>query len=304
MMKKLIFTLIACLVISQTFVQLAGSIPITRRKLIITLPEEVEGFSGEEITVSGKISSQGTWMRKVFVYVEGLPLTYTIEPNYFEAIPLTQPSDFQIKIKIPDNLEEEKVYLVTVTAQETYTAYKIGGTKTLKVRAKPTAEFSLSRILYPQTIVENQSFPLNVTVENKGNEEEEVKISLKLPSGWSYEDGIRAIKLSPGESSTLTFTITPSNTTGSISVNMEYPYKGLMTNFTRLGPILTPISPEVPEEKVPGITAYLTAIKEISPILNLLSVIFLIIIIWNLYSIHKTSSVRKKEETMKKGETA
>jgi len=305
MMKKLIFALIACLAISQTFVQFAGSVPITRRKLIVSLPEEIEGFSGEEILISGKISSQGTWMRKVFVYIEGLPYTYTIEPNYFEVIPLSKPSDFQIKIKIPDNLEEEKLYIVTITAQETYTAFRTEGKATLKVRAKPTAEFSLSGIVLPQTIIENQSFPLNLTVENKGNKEEEVNVSLKLPLGWNCEDGIKSVKLSPGQASTLTFNITPSNTTGSISISMEYPYKGSIANFTRLGPILAPISFEAPKEEVPEyITTYLTAIQEISPILNILSIIFLVIIIWNLYSMYKAGSIRKKEETMKKGESA
>jgi uncharacterized membrane protein len=305
MMKKLIFALIACLVISQMFVKFAGSTPITRRKLILTLPEEVEGFAGEEIIVSGKISSQGAWMRKVFVYLEGLPYTYTIDPNYFEVIPLLKPSEFQIKIRIPDNLEEEKLYTVTVTAQETYTAFRTEGKTTFKVRAKPITEFSLSRIVIPQTIIENQSFTLNLTVENKGNKEEEVNVSLRLPLGWNYEDGIKSVKLSPRQSSTLTFNITPSNTTGSISINMQYPYKGSIANFTRLGPILAPISPELPKEEFPEyITTYLTTIQEISPILNVLSIIFLIIIIWNLYTMYKTSSIRKKEETMKKGESA
>lgn len=300
-MKKLIFTLIACLVISQIFIQFASSIPITRRKLIISMPEEVEGFSGEEITIYGKISSKGTWMRNVFIYVEGLPFAYTIEPNYIDTIPLTQPSDFQIKIKIPENLEEEKVYIVNIIAQETYTAYKIEGKATFKLMVKPTAEFSLSRILYPQEILENQTFSINVTVENKGNKEETANISLKIPEGWVYEDGIKSVTLKPGESSTLSFNIVPSNLTGSVSVIMEYPYKDSVANFTSFGPILTPAKP--PEEVVEPLTSYLVAIQQLSPILNILSIIFLIIIIWNIYSMYKASSVRKKEETMKKGET-
>jgi len=199
----------------------------------------------------------------------------------------------------------KKQKIVTITAQETYTAFRTEGKATLKVRAKPTAEFSLSGIVLPQTIIENQSFPLNLTVENKGNKEEEVNVSLKLPLGWNCEDGIKSVKLSPGQASTLTFNITPSNTTGSISISMEYPYKGSIANFTRLGPILAPISFEAPKEEVPEyITTYLTAIQEISPILNILSIIFLVIIIWNLYSMYKAGSIRKKEETMKKGESA
>ncbi|MEM7825487.1 MAG: CARDB domain-containing protein [Candidatus Aenigmatarchaeota archaeon] len=305
MMKKLIFALITCLIISQSFIELSSSIPVTRRKLIITLPLEVEGFSGEEVIVSGKIYSKGTWMRKVFVYVEGLPFVYTIEPNYFDAIALNKPSEFKIKIKIPDNLEEEKVYLVTVKAQETYTAYAVEGKSTFKLKAKPKAEFSLSRILYPQEIIQNQSFSLNVTVENSGNKEEVANIFLKVPEGWNYEDGITSVKLKPGEASTLSFNITPSNTTGSVSVIIQYPYKDSILNVTKLGPILSPISPEVKKpEEAETITDYLATIQEISPILKILSILFLAIIIWNVYSMYKTSSVRKKEETMKKGETA
>ncbi|MEM5834409.1 MAG: hypothetical protein QXQ69_01000 [Candidatus Aenigmatarchaeota archaeon] len=304
-MKKLALAVIACLVVSLTFVEVANSISPTRRKLIVTLPKEIEGFAGEEIVVSGKISSKGTWMRKVFVFVEDLPLTYVIEPDYFEVIPFTKPGEFQLKIKIPDNIEEEKVYVATIIAQETYTAYRTEGVATLKIRAKPKAEFSLSRIIVPQTIIENQSFPLNVTIENKGSVEEEIKIYLKLPQQWVYEDGIKSLKLKPGEASTLTFNITPSNITGSVSIVLEYPYKGELANFTKLGPILTPISFK-PEEEFPEeeITSYLAAIQEISPVLIVLNIIFLIIIAWNIYGMYKSKEIRKKEETMKKGETA
>ncbi|MEM5882694.1 MAG: hypothetical protein QXQ77_00430, partial [Candidatus Aenigmatarchaeota archaeon] len=148
-MKKLILGLIVCLVVNSILIEAVNSVPLTRRKLIITLPKEVEGFAGEEITVSGKISSKGTWMRKVFVFVEDLPLPYTIEPDYFEVIPFTKPGEFQLKIKIPDNLEEEKVYIATIIAQETYTAYRTEGIANIKIRAKPKVEFSLSRIVVP-----------------------------------------------------------------------------------------------------------------------------------------------------------
>ncbi|MFH8086410.1 MAG: hypothetical protein QW609_01125 [Candidatus Aenigmatarchaeota archaeon] len=303
-MKKLILGLIVCLVVNSILIEAVNSVPLTRRKLIITLPKEVEGFAGEEITVSGKISSKGTWMRKVFVFVEDLPLPYTIEPDYFEVIPFTKPGEFQLKIKIPDNLEEEKVYIATIIAQETYTAYRTEGIANIKIRAKPKVEFSLSRIVVPQTIIENQSFPLNVTVENKGSVEEEVKLYLKVPEKWIYEDGVKSLKLKPGEVSTLTFNITPSNITGSISIILEYPYKEGVANFTKLGPILTPISLKPEEVSEEEITGYLAAVQEVSPILIVLNIIFLILIVWNIYSMYKYKEVRKKEETMKKGETA
>ncbi|MEM5882934.1 MAG: hypothetical protein QXQ77_01665, partial [Candidatus Aenigmatarchaeota archaeon] len=161
-----------------------------------------------------------------------------------------------------------------------------------------------SRIVVPQTIIENQSFPLNVTVENKGSVEEEVKLYLKVPEKWIYEDGVKSLKLKPGEVSTLTFNITPSNITGSISIILEYPYKEGVANFTKLGPILTPISLKPEEVSEEEITGYLAAVQEVSPILIVLNIIFLILIVWNIYSMYKYKEVRKKEETMKKGETA
>lgn len=312
MMKiKIILLLLVSVLLILLFSQFISSAAILRKGFAISVPKVVDAYPGDVVTIQGTILPTKTMMRNVYLFVEGVPFTYTLEPNYFDTLPVTYkwtnatglvkvPKAFEIKIFIPSDIAEEKNYTINVTGQETFTYLRIENSTSFQLRVKPTAVFSISQILFPENVVDGQIFEMNVTVKNEGTKSEDVTLSVSAPSDWNVTDGTQTVMIAPQESLDVIFALTPTNSSGLISLNMEYPYKTSIINITRLGPILAPV---VPEEQGTVPTGSAVLVQNLAPVLIIFSLIFLILIGWNLYGIYKTSSdVRKTEETMKKGE--
>jgi hypothetical protein len=277
------------------------------------MPEVVEAAPGETVTINGTILNFGRyWLHNFNLTASGLPenFTVTFTPSWFEHLRILRewnpkeglylaPEKFIMSVKVPEGVTG--IYTVNVTGQEFLSWRKLSNSTTFIFRVTTPPKLSISDIVVPETVTEFKEFNISFSVKNEGIADQVVTLFVSAPSDWNTSPG-QSITVNAGSSADVSFALTPTNTSGEISVLMQYPYKAQIINITKVGPMLIPKAPEMVE--VPsGLLAWIEKLTVIPTWVLVVAVVFLIIIVWNVYKILKTYKfrvVRKKPEETKK----
>lgn len=281
----------------------------------IILPDLVEGRPGETVLVEGGVLNQGFfWLHKFNLSISGLPYKYEINPSYFEHLRILRawnpergvyrvPVNFTIKIYLPE--DAIGAHLVNVTGKEYRSWRKVSNSSIFILRVisnitKPNV--TISDLEIPEIVRPDEKFNITFRINNFERIPLKINTSVIVPSGWEVEK-TKTVLVEANTSEKVSFTITPSNTSGNVLVYLEYPYGLLTFNLTKYGAFLVPVTeiPELPKPKEPTLLErIITQIKKISPVVLAVGGLVLIIIIWNLLKILRFYKVRKKPERVKK----
>jgi len=278
------------------------------------IPQEIESYPGENITIEGGAINIGWyWLGDFHLTVSGLPegYNYSITPSYFENLRILRewnpqqgvyriPQNFTLLIKIPEN--GFGVHLVNITGQEFRSWYKFSNSTQFILKVISLPNFTITDIVIPETITQYQPFNLTFTAKNEGVGTGSLNITIDTPEDWDVSERTKTIVLDVGASQPVEIVITPTNTSGNINILAEYPYKETIVNITQLGPFLTPMPVELPPVELPGPTGFAAVVeffRSLGPIVFGVGIILLIIIIWNVWGIYKGYKKKKEPEEMK-----
>jgi hypothetical protein len=281
----------------------------------IILPEMVEGKPGETVVVKGGILNTGLyWLRMFNITVSNLPYDYEVEPSFFESVRILRewnpekgvyrvPVNFTIKIHLPENAIG--AHLVNVTGTEgSWRKTSASSVFILRVLTNVTIKpnVTISELLLPESVKANETFNLTFKINNFEPIDLKINASVLVPEGWKVEK-TKSVLVKANSSEQLSFKITPSNTSGNVSVYLEYPY-GLQTfNLTKYGAFLIPTTemPKIEKEGIPSITArIIEIIKGVSPVIIAVIILLLVIILWNIAKIYRFYTKRRKPEKIEK----
>lgn len=280
------------------------------RMFTIVLPELVEVYPGEAVTVNGGVLNNGWWwLRNFSLTVNGLLFPYEIQPSHWDELRIIRewnpqqgiykvPENFTLTIGIPDNAVG--VYIVNVTGQEFQSFYQVSNSSLFILKILPVPKFSISDIIIPDSVTEYKAFKISMSVKNEGFKEAPANVSITIPSDWNVDKKSQYLRVGANSSIPIEFFITPTNTSGQISVQLEYPYKQTIVNITKSGPYLIPMPLEVivaPKTKLEIIVDFIKGLS--SWVIGILVVAF-VVLIWYFYNIIKKLGGRKEPEEMKK----
>jgi len=304
--------------------------PMAWRSFSIQLPEEVSAEPGQTITIDGGILNTGWWwMHDFSLTLSGLTedYAYSFSPQYFETVHTIKewdsdvgvyrvPEKFTLTITIPDNAAG--LQLISVTGQEMQSAKQVTNSTQFVLKITPAEHFTVSDIIAPENVTDGEPFDMTLTVTNDGVKSSSVTLKVSTPADWTVAESSKSVTLDPNSSSEVTFTITPTITSGNITVTAEYPFKENITTISKIGPLLVPM-PKPAETTTVATT--IAAINVTEGVLTgyfsklftevmglplwviIVAAILLVIILWNLYKIlgkYKFRLVRGKPEEMKK----
>lgn len=235
-----------------------GGGSIIFRKIVLTSPKSVDGFVGEDLKFNIKVENQGTVNEeKIRIQLAGLEFPFEVESvDYSGDISLDPDKsvDFIVIIHIPQNAEE-KSYQFSLRALSTYT----GDTETvnLNVARRLLPDVGLIEFQVPEQFVFNQTALVNVTVENNGEAEAEVTLTLFVPLNWTLLESSQTIVVAPGERETVSFEVIPGSERGEIKLVASYDKNGEIITLSETA-LAEVESPEPPF----SITALLTLLSE------------------------------------------
>lgn len=304
-----LFLLITTLSVSLAYVVQA---PRPYRGFSIGIPEVVEAAPGELVVINGTILNFGYyWLHNFNLSTSGLPENYvvTFSPEWFEHVRILRgwdtergvyllPEVFTMSIQVPANATG--IFTVNVTGQEFMSWKKLSNSTTFILRVSTPPKLSISDIVVPERVIEFKPFNISLEVKNEGLINQSVSLSVIAPKDWNVTPEKQSFIVAPGTSQPAVFTLSPTNTSGNISVFLEYPFKAQILNITKVGPVLVPTTPVI---TIPGLAVWLEQLKALPSWIIIVAVVFLVIIVWNLYKIlkgYKFRIVRKKPEEMKK----
>jgi hypothetical protein len=312
--KLLLATLlITGIIILTNFVQFVQA-PRPYRGFIISLPDMVEASPGETVTINGSVLNIGIyWLHDFNISVSGLPENFGVKviPEKFESLRILRdwnpeqgvfrvPEKFWIEIKVPENAAG--AFLVNVTGKEWGSWKKVENSTIFILRVSAPPKLSISDIVVPEKVVEFEPFNISFEVKNEGLTEQKVTLKVLAPEDWKVEPEVQSLSINASSSQLVIFTLTPTNTSGEISVFMEYPYKTQILNLTKAGPFIIPVEKEVVEKvEMPTALAALVEFVKANPVVTIIAIILLIIIFWNVWQIVKQvkfKKMRKKPEEM------
>ncbi|MEM5829763.1 MAG: hypothetical protein QW040_03645 [Candidatus Aenigmatarchaeota archaeon] len=293
------------LIIFTNFVQFVQA-PRPFRGFIITLPGEVDVSPGEKVTINGTILNIGLWWLRDFnISVDGLPEDFQVKviPERFEELRIRRewnpqqgvyrvPEKFWIEIKAPEG--KIGAFLVNVTGKEWRSWKKVENSTLFVLRVHTPPKISVSDIEVPEEVFEFKPFNISFEVKNEGLGNWPVSLKVIAPEDWKVEPEVQSFVINESGSQNVVFTLTPTNTSGNISILMEYSYKKEILNLTKAGPFIIPAKEEI-MEKVGMPTAFV-ALKDFvkaNPLVTLIATILLIIIFWNVWQIVKQVKMRK-----------
>jgi hypothetical protein len=287
--------------------------PRPYRGFSIGMPEMVEAGPGELVTINGTILNFGYyWLHNFNLTASGLPEDYivTFSPNWFEHVRVLRdwnpeqglylvPENFTMSIQVPENATG--VFTVNVTGQEFTSWRQLSNSTTFIFRVSTPPKLSISNIVVPETVTEFKEFSISFSVRNDGLADQHVTLSVSAPADWIVAPE-QSLTVNASSSADVSFALTPTNTSGEISVLLEYPYKAQVLNITKVGPMLVPTAPGIITPT--GLIVWFEQqLKTMPPWIIVVAVVFLIIIVWNMYKIlrsYRFKFVRKKPEEMKK----
>jgi len=295
------------------------------RTFSIVLPEEISAQPGETVTIDGGLLNTG-WItiHDFSLTLSGLTAdyTYSFSPQYWSDLVIHRewnsdvgvyrtPEKFQLSITIPD--DAAGLQLVTVKGQEMWSSYQISNTSQFVLKVTPAEHFTVSNVTFPDNATEGVPFDVNALVTNDGAKSATITLNVDTPSDWTVAEKSKSVTLDPKNSSEVVFTITPTITSGNITITAEYPYKENVTTITKVGPLLVPMPKPAtattmqPINMTEGVlSGYFS--KLFSDVMGLplwviiIAAILVIIILWNIYKLfgkYKFKVVRGKPEETK-----
>jgi hypothetical protein len=283
------------------------------RVFVIQVPGEVSGSPGETVTINAGILNKGMWWLHNFnLSLSGLPAgyEYTFNPQHWDDLPILRawdpvnglyivPSNFTLTIKIPENAVGSQ--LVTITGQEFMSWKQFSNSTQFILKALSIPSFELTDIVIPETVKEGQPFNITMRAKNSGSTSGKIDVTVKMPADWNVTEKTKSLIINASSSSPVVFTITPTNTSGQVTIYAEYPYKATVVNITKVGPVLMPVREEVPSGvTLPTFGRVTDVLRGVSPVVIGVIVVLVIIILWNVWSIYRDYKTRKKPEEMKK----
>jgi len=188
------------------------NLPIDQGKLtIIDQPGEIKVRAGDLEFYVFKIKNTGTGILKnVDFEIQGIPKDwYTIEIEKTELGP-NEESAIVIKFRIPDNADlKDRVIEYRINSKTD----SIISSGVLRVLEKPEAEIKFYDISVSKIKI-NGSGEIECILENVGNVDLNLSVSLLIPKDWQIEKDVQEIFIRKGERKTVTFKVTSSYRSG------------------------------------------------------------------------------------------
>lgn len=224
----------------------------------MSVPDEVNANPGATVDVEGEILVTGMyWLHNFDLTVSGLSYDYEIEPAWWEHVRILRdwnpqqgvfrvPEKFKLTINVPE--DASGAHLVTITGQEHHSFREVSNETyfVLTIDDAPAqVNLSISDILVPEMIKEYEPFNLTFKIDNAEAIDIAATVSVSVPEDWEVDEASKTIQVKGDSSEIDMFTIIPTTTSGEISLFVEYPFKGEVINFTKVGPYLVP-SAELP----------------------------------------------------------
>lgn len=305
-------TLVLGLIILLNFVQA----PKPWMAVAIGLPSEIEMDAGDTVVVNGTLLNVGWyWLHNFNISVSGLPKgsELNVTPSWFEHVRILRewnpergvylvPEVFQLTIKVPE--DASGVFLVNVTGKEwrSWRQYSNSSAFILKVLPTEPPRISLTDIVVPETVVPSEKFNISFEVKNEGVTSQMVTLKVIAPQDWVVEPAEQKMVVQANSSAPVVFTLTPTETSGEISIFMEYPFRKEVLNMTKTGPFIIPSAALAPAEfEMPTAMAELLNFMKANVFITIIAAILLLIIFWNIWQIakhYKLKSRRGKPEEM------
>lgn len=248
--KKLILVFVAFSLIAVPF--LAQS-RMTFYTFDIILPDEVNASPGDTVTVEGGILVTGMyWLHNFDLDVLGLDYDYELSQDWFEEVRIFRdwnpedglyrvPQTFNLTITVPEDAVGASV--VTLRGQEHHSFREVSNESYFVLtvgEASSEVDISVSDIVLPEMINEDEPFELSFQIDNNGAIDVNATVSVVIPDDWEVESESIEVSVEGESSETGTFTILPTTTSGEVSLYVEYPFMGEVMNFTKVGPYLVP----------------------------------------------------------------
>lgn len=278
------------------------------------VPAEIQGVRGQTVSFNGGVLNTGSyWLGDFNITLSGLPAgsQYTVTPSHFEDVMIVRewnpqqgvyriPQNFSVSIKVPE--DASGVYLVNIVGQEFRSWYKYSNSTQILLKISGNPQFTITDIVFPETVTQSEPFNVTFTVKNGGTGFGSLNVRIDAPSDWTVSSRVQSVSLDAGASKPVSIEITPTNTSGNISIYADYPSGGSVINMTQNGPYLTPAE-QTPSNEQPsptsGYGALVGMFKGIGPIVFAIGVILLIVIVWNVWAIYKDYKSKKEPEDMK-----
>jgi len=323
MKSRLLITfavLVSILVLSS--VQLSVSYaPRLYRSFRIEVPTEVVASPGDTVTIIGSIYNTGLWWLHDFnLTLSGLNYEHFVVPGHFDNLRILRgwdsdrgvyimPETFLLRIKVPEDATGAS--FVTITGQEFQSWKQVSNTTTfvLKITSAPT-KFSITDLVIPENVTEFQPFDISFMVNNEGSAKGTVTIATNASEDWTISEKVKTLNLDANSSSKVVLTITPTNSSGIISISAEYPYNQTIIHITKVGNLLIPmpksaatttqpVSPILPSKII--LPYFNTAILlNRMTLLIIIIIIVVLVILWKVLSMYQFKIKRGKPEEMKK----
>jgi hypothetical protein len=289
------------------------------RSFRIEVPTEITASPGETLTINGSIYNTGLWWLHEFnLTVSGVDYDYFVVPSKFDNLRILRgwdsdrgiyilPESFVLTIKIPEDVIGVK--FVTITGQEFQSWKQVSNSTTfvLKILPPPT-KFSITDLVIPENVTEFQPFDISFVVNNEGSAKGTITISVNASEDWNISEKTKTVEVDANSSSKVVLTITPTKSTGIISIFAEYPYNQDIIHITKVGPLLIPmpkstttttvVKPLLPSQVVLPVFGTIP-INRVTILLGIAAIVILIIL-WKILSMYQFKVKRGKPEEMKK----
>jgi len=220
----------------------------------IGLPDEVTVLPGETKEVEGKITVTGMyWLHLFELECAGTGYDVEFDPSFWEHVRIVRgwnsetglvrlPETFTMTISVPEDAEESST-LVVVRGQEHHSFREVSNTTQFVLnigesQMEPYVE--IKDLVIPEFIDEDIPFELSFLVENVAPVDTEITVRAIMPDTWQSDESSKTFVVGSNSSINETFTIIPTTESGTVSLVIEYPFKGDVINLTKTGPYLIP----------------------------------------------------------------
>jgi len=354
--NKTFFALIA-ISISLALVVAASSTFVQAPKpfygFYVIMPDLVEIAPGNEMVVHGGVQNFGFyWEHNVVVNVTGLPEEFnaTPIPGFYEHLRTLRewnpqqglyyiPEKLDVDIKVPADATPG-VYPVNVSLMDMQSARHPANFTVFILRVTgeaPTEPMKISDIAVPESVQADTPFNISFSVINGVSFEQSVNMTVQLPEDWRAMPPYISDSVPSNSSKNYYFTITPTNSSGSFSIVLQYPFQGIVLNVTKTGPFLTvggtqgggggipglpginlpsinlpSVSfPSVSLPSIPNVSfpaapisgsafSQAVAFASANPLLTVVVVVVVAVLVYYVYSSYTFDGSRRKPEEMKK----
>ena len=311
--KVVLTTVLLVLTFTLLFVQYSISKTPYKGFIFTDMPKEITANPGDTIEIKAGLLNIGWWWLHNFnLTLTGLPedYEYNITPQYFDHFRILRawnptdglyrvPENFTLTIKIPET--GFGLHLLNLTGQEFFSWRKVGNSTLFLLKVISLPNFTISDMIIPEIVRENEPFTINFTVNNGGVGSGAISILIEAPEDWDVSERTKTVTLDANTSTPVEISITPTNTSGTISIYADYMQRENVINITKTGPYLVPLGVgEEPVAAPTGLTAFVDFVLGLGPIVIGIGLVLLVIIVWNVWGIYKGFKERKKPEEMKK----